>query len=139
MGQDPHQGMAAFCETFAPGVQIIVADCHFYEKMVVSLALDGFASEEGIQRVIENNFGEHISIGKISQILNQAADRAAEFDASVDLSGIRQGANDEIFQCGVPVLTGIDTVSTYVYLLQQEGAALPRPGRLPWRPAKPGS
>ncbi len=121
MEQNPRQGMDAFCKMVVPDIQLIVADHHFYEKMVVSLAIDGFASEEGIQRILENNFGKHISIGKISQILNQAADHAAEFDASVDLSGIRQGANDEIFQCGMPVLTGIDTVSTYVYLLQQEG------------------
>lgn len=115
------RGINTFCENFVPGSQVIVADSHFYEKMIVSLALDGFASLEGIQRILENNFGKHVSTGKISQILNQAADRAAEFDASIDLSGIRQGANDEIFQCGVPVLTGVDAESTYVYLLQQEG------------------
>lgn len=108
-----------FCETFVPGTQLFVVDESFYEKMVLSLALDGFASEEGIQRFLETNFQKHISIGKISGILNRAADRAAEFDASIDLSGIRQGANDEIFQCGMPVLTGIDPVSTYIYLLQQ--------------------
>ena len=112
--------MDVFCENFAPNLQVIVTDDHFYEKLVVSLALDGFASEEGIKRVLKNNFGKHISMGKISQILTKAADRAAEFDASIDLSGIRQGANDEIFQCGLPVLTGIDPVSTYIYLLQQE-------------------
>lgn len=112
--------MNLFCENFIPGIQVIAADEPFYEKLVISLALDGFASEEGIQRILKNNFGKHISIGKISQILNRAADHAAEFDASIDLSGIRQGANDEIFQCGLPVLTGVDPVSTYVYLLQQE-------------------
>ena len=69
-------------------------------------------------RILENNFQKHVSIGKISQILNQAATRAAEFDESVDLSGIRQGANDEIFQCGNPVLTGVDADTGYVYLLQ---------------------
>ena len=120
MEQNPQQGIHTFCETFAHDTQVIVVDSHFYEKMVLSLALDGFASEEGIQRILKNNFGKYISIGKISQILNQAASRAAEFDASIDLSGIRQGANDEIFQCGMPVLTGIDTDSTYIYLLQQE-------------------
>lgn len=86
--------------------------------MIISLALDGTSSEEGIQRILENNFQKHVSIGKISQILNQAATRAAEFDESVDLSGIRQGANDEIFQCGNPVLTGVDADTGYVYLLQ---------------------
>lgn len=120
MGQTFPRSMDIFCEAFAPDTQVIVTDNHFFEKLVVSLALDGFASEEGIQRILKNNFGKHLSIGKISQILNRAADHAAEFDASIDLSGIRQGANDEIFQCGLPVLTGIDPVSTYIYLLQQQ-------------------
>lgn len=102
-----------------PGTRLIAADEPFYEKMVISLALDGFASEEGIQRFLEANFQKHVSIGRISGILGRAADRAAEFDGSISLSGIRQGANDEIFQCGVPVLTGVDAVSTYTYLLQQ--------------------
>ncbi len=120
MGQDSLKAINLFCEKFIPDdVQVIAANEHFYEKMVISLALDGFASEEGIQRFLETNFQKHFSIGKISHILNRAADRAAEFDKSVDLSGIRQGANDEIFQCGMPVLTGIDPVSTYIYLLQQ--------------------
>ncbi len=118
--QSCSEGMDIFCRMSATENQAIAASNAFYEKMVVSLALDGSASEEGIQRILENNFGKHISIGRISRILNQAADRAAEFDASIDLSGIRQGANDEIFQCGTPVLTGIDPVSTYIYLLRQE-------------------
>ena len=111
--------MNLFCDKFFPGVQVIAANEQFYEKIVISMALDGSASEEGIQRFLETNFHKHFSIGKISQILNQAADRAAEFDESIDLSGIRQGANDEIFQCGTPVLTGIDPISTYIYLLKQ--------------------
>ena len=119
MEQNPLEVMNLFCQKFIPGVQIFAVDEHFYEKMVISLALDGFSSEEGIQRFLQTNFWKHFSVGKISEILNQAADRAAEFDASIDLSGIRQGANDEIFQCGTPVLTGIDPVSTYIYLLRQ--------------------
>lgn len=118
--QSPLEAINAFCQKFVPDTQFIAANEPFYEKMVISLALDSSASEEGIQRFLEENFHKHFSIGKISQILNRAAGRAAEFDASIDLSSIRQGANDEIFQCGTPVLTGIDPVSTYIYLLQQE-------------------
>lgn len=116
--QDPSAAVRDLCERVIPAQQILIADEHFYEKMIISLALDGTASEEGIQRILENNFQKHVSIGKISNILNQAARRAAEFDESVDLSGIRQGANDEIFQCGNPVLTGVDADTGYVYLLQ---------------------
>lgn len=116
--QDPSAVVRDLCERVIPAQQVLIADEHFYEKMIISLALDGTASEEGIQRILENNFQKHVSIGKISNILNQAARRAAEFDESVDLSGIRQGANDEIFQCGNPVLTGVDADTGYVYLLQ---------------------
>lgn len=116
--QDPSAVIRDLCERVIPAQQVLIADEHFYEKMIISLALDGTASEEGIQRILENNFQKHVSIGKISNILNQAARRAAEFDESVDLSGIRQGANDEIFQCGNPVLTGVDADTGYVYLLQ---------------------
>lgn len=116
--QDPSAVVRDLCERVIPAQQVLIADKHFYEKMIISLALDGTASEEGIQRILENNFQKHVSIGKISNILNQAARRAAEFDESVDLSGIRQGANDEIFQCGNPVLTGVDADTGYVYLLQ---------------------
>lgn len=118
MEQDPSAVIRDLCERVIPAQQVLIADEHFYEKMIISLALDGTASEEGIQRILENNFQKHVSIGKISNILNQAARRAAEFDESVDLSGIRQGANDEIFQCGNPVLTGVDADTGYVYLLQ---------------------
>ena len=118
MEQDPSAAVRDLCEKVFPAQQMFIADEHFYEKMIISLALDGTASEEGIQRILENNFQKHVSIGKISNILNQAARRAAEFDESVDLSGIRQGANDEIFQCGKPVLTGVDVDTGYVYLLQ---------------------
>ena len=120
--QDPSAVIRDLCERVIPAQQVLIADEHFYEKMIISLALDGTASEEGIQRILENNFQKHVSIGKISNILNQAARRAAEFDESVDLSGIRQGANDEIFQCGNPVLTGVDADTGYVYLLQPAAA-----------------
>ena len=106
-------------QRFFPDQQIIVADDSLFEKMVLSLALDGTSSIEGIQRVLENVFHHHISTGSISAILNRAADRAEEFDRSVDLSNICQGANDEIFQCRTPVLTGIDPESTYIYLLEE--------------------
>lgn len=121
MQENSLEALNLFYEKFFPGTRLIAADEPFYEKMVISLALDGFASEEGIQRFLEANFQKHLSIGKISGILSRAADRAAEFDGSIDLSGIRQGANDEIFQCGIPVLTGVDAVSTYAYLLLQAG------------------
>jgi hypothetical protein len=60
-----------------------------------------------------------VSAGYISNVINEASVRAQSFDDQVDLSGIIQGANDEIFQCGSPVLVGMDPESTYTYLLEE--------------------
>ena len=96
-------------------------DKGFIKRMVLSLSLDCHASTEGIQRTFASAFGLHLSYGKISSILAEASERAEQFDASIPLDSITQGANDEIFQGNIPVLTGIDTESTYVYLLAEAG------------------
>jgi hypothetical protein len=45
----------------------------------------------------------------------------AEIDpVTTPFAGVRIGARDEIFQAGQPVLVGVDTASTYCYLLSQE-------------------
>ncbi len=85
---------------------------------MISLALDCHGSAEGIQRTCSEVTGVHLSIGKISRIINEAAEKAQEFDEQVSLDNVRQGANDEIFQGSEPVLTGIDLESSYVYLLE---------------------
>ena len=46
--------------------------------------------------------------------------RPASYNRQQDLSGIRIGAHDEIFQSGQPVLVGADVRSTYCYLLSLE-------------------
>ena len=51
---------------------------------------------------------------------NHEVSRCPEcFDAGIPLEGITQGANDEFFQGNIPVLTWIDTESTYVYFLSE--------------------
>ena len=77
------------------------------------MALECRGPLEGIQGTMAV-LGVKISIGAISGILQEAACRAEEFDKSVPLDGIGQGANDEIFQGSTPILTGIDLDSTYV-------------------------
>jgi len=91
----------------------------FIEKAILILALYCRSSLEGIQRALEDMLGIKRSIGYISGIINEAAERAQVFDDSIRLEGIRQGANDEIFQCGIPILTGIDAESSYIYLLEE--------------------
>ncbi len=99
----------------------IVMDKRFIERLVLSLSLDCSASTDGIRRTFSSVFGLQISSGKISSIIREASERAELFDSGIPLDGITQGANDEIFQGNVPVLTGIDAESTYVYLLAEAG------------------
>src|ERR1700692_3236677 len=61
-----------------------------------------------------------ISLGTVHNIHQQAAQRAVGINDSVDLSPIRAGLHDELFQGSQPVLTGIDAASTYCYLLAAE-------------------
>jgi hypothetical protein len=64
-------------------------------------------------------FGTAPSIGHISGVINEASRRAHIFDAGISLSGIHEGAHDELFQGGSPIITGIDAHSSYTYLLEE--------------------
>ena len=91
------------------------------DKTILSLALDAHAPLEGIQRVLHYIYDGKASrsIGYISTLLNRAGAFSEKILSTIPLHGITQGANDEIFDSSnAPVLTGIDLVSTYIYLLQ---------------------
>jgi len=60
------------------------------------------------------------SEGTVHRIVREAIERARVLNDAQDLSGIRVGAHDEIFQARKPVLVGIDVDSTYGYLLAEE-------------------
>jgi len=87
---------------------------------VVSLALSCHAPYRGIIEVLSDQFRYDIAIGTIHNTLYEAVLRSREIHAREDLSGIRVGAHDEIFQSGRPVLTGVDVHSLYCYLLSLE-------------------
>lgn len=91
----------------------------FIKQSVISLMLNCRASIEGAQRHIEDIYGVRVSAGRISGIMKEASEEAKAFDEGIDLSGIRQGANDEIFQGNTPIMVGIDAESTYAYLLEE--------------------
>ena len=62
MEQDPSAAVRDLCEKVFPAQQMFIADEHFYEKMIISLALDGTSSEEGLQPILENNFQNRIKV-----------------------------------------------------------------------------
>ena len=86
-------------------------------SFVVSLALSAHAPFRGIAEVLGDLFGYNISIGSIHNIINHAVVAARAVNAGENLSGVKVGAHDEIFQGGKPVLTGVDVSSLYCYLL----------------------
>jgi len=65
--------------------------------------------------------GVPISLGCVHDVLETATRQAGVINRQQDLSGIRVGLHDEIFQGATPVLAGVDAASTYCcYLLAAE-------------------
>lgn len=90
------------------------------EQLVLGLALECHSSMRGVQGLLDGLFDYSISLGKVHNILRDAVSRARTVNEGQDLSDIRLGAHDEIFQNGRPVLVGADVDSTYCYLLGLE-------------------
>jgi hypothetical protein len=59
-------------------------------------------------------------LGTIHNLLNETRQEACKINAAQELSRVREGANDELFQLGKPVLVGVDQHSLYCYLLAAE-------------------
>ncbi len=88
---------AQMLDTRESGITKIEVTETWLRRLVLSLALDCRGSVEGIQRTYSEVIGVHLSIGKISRIINEAAEKVQEFDEQISLENIRQVANDEIF------------------------------------------
>lgn len=89
------------------------------EQVVLSALLHCHGSYRGVQALLRDTCDFDLSVGSIRNIVGAAVRKARQVNAQEDLSPIRVGAHDEIFQGG-PVLVGVDPRSTYCYLLAQE-------------------
>ena len=98
-------------------IPVVELDKRMVEKIIIAGMLLCKGSTEDIQRFLAEVFGISISIGKISSVINEAALTAKHWNESIDLSTIKIGANDEIFQGHSPILVGVDPLTTYTYLL----------------------
>ena len=78
------------------------------------------SSFRGVVELLRDLFDTSISVGTVHNVVRRAIGAAREVNAREDLSNVRVGAHDEIFQGGAPVLVGADVHSTYCYLLSQE-------------------
>jgi len=90
------------------------------EQATLGLTMIAHASMRGVVEFMRDVLGVSISLGTVHNIHQRAAQRAVVINDSVDLSAIRVGLHDELFQGSQPVLAGIDAASTYCYLLAAE-------------------
>jgi hypothetical protein len=90
-------------------------------QFVLSLILICHSSFRGIRDILEAMFDYHdMSLGTVHSIVQRAVVSARRVNDSQDLSAIRIGDHDEIYQANRPVLVGLDHRSTYCYLLAVE-------------------
>jgi hypothetical protein len=90
-------------------------------QFILSLILICHSSFRGVLDILDATFDYHdMSPGTIHNIVQRAVVSARRVNDSEDLSGIRIGDHDEIYQANKPVLVGMDHRSTYCYLLVVE-------------------
>jgi len=78
------------------------------------------SSTRGVVELLRDLFDYRISLGSVHNIVHSAVPDARRINQQYDLSSIRIGLLDEIFQAGDPVLVGVDAQSTFCFLLSQE-------------------
>ena len=86
-------------------------------QVIVGLTLICRSSYRGVVEFLRDLLGLPVSLGHVHDVLQSAARQACAVNDEQDLSGIRVGLHDEIFQGATPVLAGVDAASTYCYLL----------------------
>ncbi len=90
-------------------------------QFVLAQVLIGHTSFRGVMEILDAVFDyRDISLGGIHNIVQEAILAGRARNNEQELSGIRVGAHDEIFQASKPVLVGMDVESTYCYLLAEE-------------------
>ncbi len=89
-------------------------------QAVLSLILICHSSYGGVIEFFRDLLDQNICKGTIFNIAQRALKKAEKENSAQDLSSIKIGAHDEIFQGRMPVLVGCDVESTYTYLLKME-------------------
>jgi hypothetical protein len=89
-------------------------------QLVLALVLICHSPYRAIIELLRDLFDWKLSLGTVHNIVHSAVEPARAISRRCDLARVRIGAHDEIFQAGAPVLVGVDTASTYCYLLSLE-------------------
>ena len=124
--QQTHKARAALDDAFSPAVpdsqvlfELAVTKA-WLRQVIVGLTLICRSSYRGVVEFLRDLLGLPISVGCVHDVLQAATRQADIINRQQDLSGIRVGLHDEIFQGATPVLAGVDAASTYCYLLAAE-------------------
>ena len=89
-------------------------------QLILALVLTCHSPLRGVVELLRDVFDYDLSLGTVFNTVQAAVTPARQHNQAQDLSRVRVGGHDEIFQTGQPVLVGIDLFSTYCYLLSQE-------------------
>lgn len=94
---------------------------NWIRQFTLALTLICHSSFRGVLEILDAVLDyRNLSLGTVHNIVSEAVQKAQQFNDAQDLSGIRVGIADEIFQASKPVLVGMDAKSTYCYLLAAE-------------------
>ena len=86
-------------------------------QVILALIFICHSSYRGVVEFLRDLFDYPISVATVHNRVQSVVSPAQKINQSQDLSGIKVGLKDEIFQSRLPVLAGIDAFSTYCYLL----------------------
>ena len=109
----------AFCQTVPDNKVLFYLPVTkaWLRQLVLALILICHSSLRGVVELLRDLLQTNISVGGVHNIVSEAIDKARQHNEQQDLSAVRIGAHDEIFQHRQPVLAGVDVDSTYCYLL----------------------
>jgi hypothetical protein len=121
--QQPDKAREALNDAFSPAVpdsevlfELAVTKA-WLRQLIVALVLICRGSYRGVVEFVRDLLGVSVSVGCVHDVLQAATRQASAINRDQDLSCIRVGLHDELFQGATPVLAGIDARSTYCYLL----------------------
>ena len=124
--QQTHKADAALADAFSPATsdnkmlfELAVSKA-WLRQVIVGLTLICRSSYRGVVEFLRDLLGVPVSVGCVHDVLQAATREASAVNRDQDLSGIRVGLHDEIFQGATLVLAGVDAASTYCYLLAAE-------------------
>ena len=121
-----HTAEKALSAAFAPSSR--PDDVLFYlpvtkawlRQLVLGLVFICHSSTRGVVELLRDLFDYRISLGTVHNIVRSPVAHARRINQQYDLSTIRIGLLDEIFQAADPVLVGVDAASTFCFLLSPE-------------------